>query len=123
MECLQEQGILPGIKVDEGLIPIAATNSETSTRGLDSLATNSASWRRWASRRRSQRVAICCCTYRQHPQPDREKYTRRQGARFAKWRAALRVGASLPSEHALAINALQLAQYAAICQARHAPAT
>ena len=49
VECLQEQGILPGIKVDEGLVPIAATNGETSTRGLDSLATNSASWRRWVS--------------------------------------------------------------------------
>lgn len=46
VKCLQDQGILPGIKVDEGLVPIAATDGETSTRGLDSLATNSAAWRR-----------------------------------------------------------------------------
>ena len=46
VDCLQEQGILPGIKVDEGLVPIAATDGETSTRGLDSLSTNSAAWRR-----------------------------------------------------------------------------
>ena len=44
---------------------------------------------------------------------------RRQGARFAKWRAALKVGAGAgcPSELALELNAQQLAQYAAICQA------
>ena len=42
----------------------------------------------------------------------------RQGARFAKWRAAVKVGPGLPSEHALSVNAQQLAQYAAVCQAR-----
>lgn len=40
----------------------------------------------------------------------------RQGARFAKWRAALKVGQGMPSQHALALNSQQLAQYAAICQ-------
>jgi fructose-bisphosphate aldolase class I len=46
VECLQDQGILPGIKVDEGLVPITATDGETGTRGLDGLAANSAAWRR-----------------------------------------------------------------------------
>ena len=46
VECLQDQGILPGIKVDEGLVPITGTDGETSTRGLDSLAASSATWRR-----------------------------------------------------------------------------
>ena len=59
------------------------------------------------------------CSSRPISHPDRQKGTCRQGAKFAKWRAALRVGAGLPSEHALAVNALQLAQYAAICQVRH----
>ena len=40
----------------------------------------------------------------------------RQGARFTKWRAALRVSDSLPSSAAIEQNAVQLAEYAAISQ-------
>lgn len=44
---------------------------------------------------------------------------RAAGARFAKWRAALRVDAArgFPSDVAVATNATQLARYAAVCQA------
>jgi len=38
------------------------------------------------------------------------------GARFAKWRAVLRIGAGQPSWHALHANAHALARYAALCQ-------
>lgn len=39
------------------------------------------------------------------------------GAKFAKWRAALKVmEGSLPTEKAMTINAEELAQYASICQ-------
>eukprot|EP01026_Neomeris_dumetosa_P034765 TRINITY_DN27864_c0_g1_i10.p1 TRINITY_DN27864_c0_g1~~TRINITY_DN27864_c0_g1_i10.p1 ORF type:complete len:349 (-),score=29.70 TRINITY_DN27864_c0_g1_i10:72-1118(-) len=41
-----------------------------------------------------------------------------QGAKFAKWRAALKVGQHLPTERAIEINCHQLAMYAAICQNR-----
>jgi len=41
-----------------------------------------------------------------------------QGARFAKWRAALRVGPGMPSVHAAQVNAEELASYASVCQAR-----
>ena len=44
------------------------------------------------------------------------KAYRQQGARFCKWRAALRIGDSGPSQKAIDINAQQLAQYAAIAQ-------
>ncbi len=44
------------------------------------------------------------------------KAYRRQGARFCKWRAALRVGDGTPSQKAIDTNAQQLAQYAAIAQ-------
>lgn len=44
------------------------------------------------------------------------KAYRRQGARFCKWRAALRLGTSTPSRKAIDVNAQQLAQYAAIAQ-------
>jgi fructose-bisphosphate aldolase class I len=38
------------------------------------------------------------------------------GARFAKWRAVLRIAAGQPSWHALHANAHALARYAALCQ-------
>jgi fructose-bisphosphate aldolase class I len=38
------------------------------------------------------------------------------GARFAKWRAVIRVDAVLPSRTALAVNAHALGRYAALCQ-------
>jgi fructose-bisphosphate aldolase class I len=38
------------------------------------------------------------------------------GARFAKWRAVIDVGAGIPSEACLAANAEALARYAALCQ-------
>jgi fructose-bisphosphate aldolase, class I len=38
------------------------------------------------------------------------------GARFAKWRAVIRIGAGLPSPGCLAANAHALARYAALCQ-------
>jgi len=40
----------------------------------------------------------------------------RRGARFAKWRAALAVGAGLPRRGCIEANAHALARYAALCQ-------
>ena len=40
------------------------------------------------------------------------------GARFAKWRAAFKVGDGCPSERCIETNAAQLAEYAATCQVR-----
>ncbi|MBN8955335.1 MAG: fructose-bisphosphate aldolase class I [Rhizobiales bacterium] len=39
-----------------------------------------------------------------------------QGARFAKWRAVIDIGAGIPSYAAIATNAHALARYAALCQ-------
>lgn len=52
-----------------------------------------------------------CVTCQLHAQ-----VTYRQGARFTKWRAALKVSDSLPSAAAIDLNAKQLADYAAISQ-------
>src|SRR5208282_3150012 len=38
------------------------------------------------------------------------------GARFAKWRAVIAIGAGIPSEACIDANAHALARYAAICQ-------
>jgi fructose-bisphosphate aldolase, class I len=40
----------------------------------------------------------------------------KMGARFAKWRAVIRIGAGLPSRACLEANAHALARYAALCQ-------
>lgn len=39
-----------------------------------------------------------------------------QGARFAKWRAVLKIGNGCPSELSIHQNAYTLARYAVICQ-------
>eukprot|EP00897_Mesotaenium_endlicherianum_P005076 jgi/Mesen1/4597/ME000232S03858 len=85
VEVLSKQGILPGIKVDKGLVIVAGTDGESATQGLDGL---------------SQR---CQAYYR-------------QGARFAKWRAVVKISESCPSPLALQLTAEGLAQYASVCQ-------
>lgn len=43
---LASQGVLPGIKVDQGLIPLALANDEETTQGLDSLAERLADYKK-----------------------------------------------------------------------------
>lgn len=85
VEVLQENNVIPGIKVDKGTVEIAGTNGETTTQGFDSLG------------------ARCQQYYK-------------AGARFAKWRAVLKIGPTEPSELSIQQNAQGLARYAIICQ-------
>lgn len=83
---LSTRGIIPGIKVDEGLEPIEGLEpSENHTKGLASL-------------------------------PERLRRYQEMGLRFAKWRAAFEVSSSLPSEEAIEKNCAELAAYARLCQ-------
>lgn len=80
---LAKRGIIPGIKVDEGLEPLMESSDETITKGLLGL---------------SERL---------------EGYQAAHGTRFTKWRAAIRIdGDRLPSARALVENAKRLAAYA-----------
>jgi fructose-bisphosphate aldolase class I len=83
---LEEQGILPGIKLDKGPVKLPFTNGEKITEGLDGLAA-----------RIDEYVTL--------------------GAKFAKWRAVIDIGAGIPSDRAIYANAQALARYAALCQA------
>ena len=86
VDLLKSKGVIPGIKVDKGVVPLPGnTRGETTTSGLDGLGER-------------------CAKY----------YA--QGARFAKWRAVLTIGDTLPSPQCLDDNARCLARYAAICQ-------
>src|SRR3954453_23176100 len=84
-EILSRQGIMPGIKVDTGVRPLAGCPGETVTEGLDGLR-------------------------------DRLAEYRGLGARFAKWRAVIRIGDGMPSAACVSVNAHALARYAALCQ-------
>jgi fructose-bisphosphate aldolase class I len=87
VELFQRQGIIPGIKVDQGVEPLAgALPGESWCTGLKGLAERAA------------------------------RYYER-GARFAKWRAVLRIRADgCPSELAVRENAWGLARYARTVQ-------
>lgn len=88
-ELLAAHGIVPGIKVDEGLDPLSDESEETITKGLLGLP---------------ERLAL---------------YRDTHGARFTKWRAAIRIdGDRLPTGKALLENAKRLASYA--CEAQRA---
>ncbi|TDJ71866.1 MAG: fructose-bisphosphate aldolase class I [Planctomycetota bacterium] len=84
-EVLEQDGVIPGIKVDKGAKLLAGSCDETVTEGLDGL---------------------------------RERLTEYKGlgARFAKWRAVIRVSDALPSTYCMDANAHALARYAALCQ-------
>ena len=88
---LSKNGMIPGIKVDKGVVSIPlTTGGEKVTEGLDGL---------------DKRLA---------------EYFK-LGARFAKWRAVITIGEStshlIPSHTCIYANAHALARYAAACQA------
>lgn len=85
VKLLQDRGIIPGIKVDKGVVDLAGTDGESTTQGLDGLAER-------------------CAKYY------------KEGARFAKWRCVLKIGAYQPSYLSMLENANVLARYASICQ-------
>src|SRR6201987_1733387 len=85
VEALEQQGIIPGIKVDKGAKAMANFPGEKITEGLDGLRERLAEYRKL-------------------------------GARFAKWRAVIAIGAGIPSYTAIKANAHALARYAALCQ-------
>jgi fructose-bisphosphate aldolase, class I len=84
-ELLESKGVIPGIKVDKGVKPLALAEGETITEGLDGLR-------------------------------ERLEEYRGLGARFAKWRAVISIGKSIPSEYCIWTNAHALARYAALSQ-------
>jgi fructose-bisphosphate aldolase class I len=85
-EVLKKRGIIPGIKVDKGVVTLMGTiGDESTTQGLDDLKTR-------------------CDQYY------------KDGCRFAKWRCVLKIGEKTPSELAILENANVLARYASCCQ-------
>ncbi|PVD33048.1 hypothetical protein C0Q70_08496 [Pomacea canaliculata] len=46
VQCLKDRGIIPGIKVDKGVVPLAGTFNESTTQGLDGLAERCAEYKK-----------------------------------------------------------------------------
>lgn len=82
---LETSSIIPGIKVDKGVIDLENFPDEKITEGLDGL---------------KSRV---------------EEYYQ-LGARFAKWRAVIKITNNLPTPTAILANTEAFARYSAICQ-------
>lgn len=85
-DLLTEKGIVPGVKVDRGLVPLENSDGEMTTQGLDGL---------------HERLFF---SYK------------KQGARFAKFRVVFKITENTPSDLLIKTNADILARYAAICQ-------
>ncbi|MBL6751519.1 MAG: fructose-bisphosphate aldolase class I [Nevskia sp.] len=85
-QLLASKGVIPGIKVDEGAKPLPAG-------GPDETVTEGLD----GLRERLQKYKAA-------------------GARFAKWRAVISIGAHTPTHTAIHVNAHALARYAALCQ-------
>src|SRR2546428_1462223 len=86
VKALEEQGIIPGIKVDKGTKAMANFPGEKITEGLDGLR---------------ERLT---------------EYRQQLGARFTKWRAVITIGDGIPTRSCIDTNAELLARYAALSQ-------
>lgn len=84
-QLVSDQGMIPGIKVDMGVVPMPESPEETITEGLETL-------------------------------PERLPEYYKMGARFAKWRAIIKIGRNIPTQITIDANAERLAQYALLCQ-------
>uniref|UniRef100_A0A9I9CL60 Fructose-bisphosphate aldolase n=1 Tax=Cucumis melo TaxID=3656 RepID=A0A9I9CL60_CUCME len=58
VDCLREAKIMPGIKVDKGLVPLPGSNSESWCQGLDGLASRSAEYYKQGARFAKWRTVV-----------------------------------------------------------------
>src|SRR5205814_4314286 len=86
VKALEEQGIIPGIKVDKGAKAMPNFPGEKITEGLDGLR---------------DRLT---------------EYRQQLRARFTKWRAVITIGDGIPTRTCIDTNAELLARYAALSQ-------
>jgi len=86
VDMLKKKGVIAGIKVDKGLVPFPGTDGKEN-----------------ATQGLDDLGKRCSEYYK-------------QGARFAKWRNALQITDTLPSQLCIRDTAHTLARYAAICQ-------
>jgi fructose-bisphosphate aldolase class I len=89
---LTDAGVVPGIKVDRGAVAFTGSGSASGAKSQEKI------------------------TEGLDGLPARMEAFRAAGARFAKWRAVIAIGPSIPSDACIHANAHALARYASICQ-------
>jgi fructose-bisphosphate aldolase class I len=100
VKLLQQRGIIPGIKVDKGVVPLAGTIGEATTQGTPRVPSSLVS----LSASGLDDLNARCAQYK------------KDGAQFAKWRCVLKIGPNTPSHLSMMEVANVLARYASICQ-------
>jgi fructose-bisphosphate aldolase class I len=106
VELLEKQGIIPGIKVDAGAKPLALSEDETVTEGLDGLRERLAEYRELGAKFAKWRATYSIDTAAKAgsvPERKAGSVPERQGGRR-------------PTEYCIDVNAHALARYAALCQ-------
>ncbi|KAL6011534.1 Fructose-bisphosphate aldolase 3, chloroplastic [Asimina triloba] len=58
VDCLRDENIMPGIKVDKGLVPLPGSNDESWCQGLDGLASRSAEYYKQGARFAKWRTVV-----------------------------------------------------------------
>ncbi|KAK2187428.1 hypothetical protein NP493_165g00003 [Ridgeia piscesae] len=131
VKMLNDNNIIPGIKVDKGVVSLAGTDGESTTQGLDGLgerckqyAKDGAKFAKWRcvlkiGRDEPSRLALienANVLARLDGLHERCAQYKKDGAGFCKWRCVLKIGKSTPSYLAMLENANVLARYAMICQ-------
>lgn len=109
---LKERGMVVGIKVDKGVVPLAGTNGETTTQGKK--GTWSCKWAPVSDR--AHLIASSFWFTGLDGLYERCAQYKKDGADFAKWRCVLKITPTTPSKLAILENANVLARYASICQ-------
>ena len=100
-QILRDQGILVGIKVDMGVVPLSGTDGETTTQGLDGLAERCAKYYKAGARFAKWFINQILLFH----------------IKFKNRRCVLKITNICPTELSMEENANVLARYATICQA------
>ncbi|KAA8584782.1 hypothetical protein FQN60_003476 [Etheostoma spectabile] len=104
-QLVKERGMVVGIKVDKGVVPLAGTNGETTTQdSYSGLCSHALLPGCAVSLAGLDGLYERCAQYK------------KDGADFAKWRCVLKITDTTPSQLAIMENANVLARYASICQ-------
>ncbi|XP_059179617.1 fructose-bisphosphate aldolase-like isoform X1 [Physella acuta] len=111
IQVLERKGIIPGIKVDKGVVPLAGTHNECTTTGLDGLKERCEEYKAMGIHFAKWRCVLKITKYTPSYQV---------GLKITKYTPSYQVGLKItkytPSYQAMLENANVLARYASICQ-------
>lgn len=115
---LKGRGMVVGIKVDKGVVPLAGTNGETTTQGelRTSLDTKRAMRQHLLIPLSNSSGVFSSSFTGLDGLYERCAQYKKDGGDFAKWRCVLKITPTTPSRLAIIENANVLARYASICQ-------